>query len=200
LTFPESAIGFKFVADERTNVIILLASEVDTERVSGLIKLLDRETPRGQGSIHVYYLENADAEDLAKVLQELPAKKDAPVKGKKVNVVSEKVKIKADKATNSLIIMAEKEDYLVLENIIKKLDIPRAMVYIEALIMEVNVDKDFRLGTEWAVGGEASYKGTDGVVGGGFSGGASGGDSGYDNSGLVTDTGIPDRHFCKGGE
>jgi len=181
----------KFVADERTNVIIMLASEVDTERVSGLIKLLDRETPRGQGSIHVYYLENADAEDLAKVLQELPAKKDAPVKGKKVSVVSEKVKIKADKATNSLIIMAEKEDYLVLENIIKKLDIPRAMVYIEALIMEVNVDKDFRLGTEWAVGGEASYKGTDGVVGGGFSGGASGGDSGYDNSGLVTNTGIP---------
>jgi general secretion pathway protein D len=180
----------KFVADERTNTIILLASEVDTMRVSGLIKLLDRETPRGQGSIHVYYLENAAAEDLAKVLQELPDKKNTTEKGKKTSVVSEKVKIRADKATNSLIIMAEKEDYLVLEDIIKKLDIPRAMVYIEALIMEVNVDKDFRLGTEWAVGGEASYNGTDGVVGGGFSGGASGGDAGYDNSGLVTDFGV----------
>ncbi len=174
----------KFVADERTNTIILLASEVDTERVAGLIKLLDRETPRGQGSIHVYYLENAAAEDLASVLQELPGQTDATEKGKKVNVVSEKVKIKADKATNSLIIMAEKEDYLVLEDIIKKLDIPRAMVYIEALIMEVNVDKDFRLGTEWAVGGKTDIDGTSGIVGGGFSGGASGGDAGYDNISL----------------
>ena len=181
-----NARTIRFVADERTNTIILLASEVDTERISGLVKLLDRETPRGQESIHVYYLENADAEDLAKVLQELPAKKNATVKGKKASVVSEKVKIKADKATNSLIIMAEKEDYLVLEDIIKKLDIPRAMVYIEALIMEVNVDKDFRLGTEWAVGAEAAHSGTEGVVGGGFSGGASGGDAGYDNLSLGT--------------
>ncbi len=174
----------KFVADERTNTIILLASEVDTKRVSGLIKLLDRETPRGQGAINVYYLENAAAEDLASVLQELPGKKDATEKGKNTSVVSEKVKIKADKATNSLIIMAEKEDYLVLEDIIKKLDIPRAMVYIEALIMEVNVDKDFRLGTEWAVGGKTDIDGTSGIVGGGFSGGASGGDAGYDNISL----------------
>ena len=186
-----SAKTIKFVADERTNTIILLASEVDTERVSGLIRLLDRETPRGQETIHVYYLENANAEDLATVLQELPAKKNATVKGKKVSIVSETVKIKADKATNSLIIMAEKEDYQVLEEIIKKLDIPRAMVYIEALIMEVNVDKDFRLGTEWAVGAKAAHSGTQGAIGGGFSGGASGGDSGYDNSVLVTDGGFP---------
>lgn len=188
-----SARIIKFVADERTNTIILLASEVDTERVSGLIALLDRETPRGQGSIHVYYLENADAENLAKVLQELPVKKNATVKDKKTSVLSEKIKIKADKATNSLIIMAEKEDYPVLEDIIKKLDIPRAMVYIEALIMEVNVDKDFRLGTEWAVGSKAAHSGTEGIVGGGFSGGASGGDSGYDNISLGSATvgGIP---------
>ena len=55
----------------------------------------------------------------------------------------------ADKATNSLIIRAKRHDYLVLEDIIKKLDIPRRMVYLEALIMEVNVDKEFRLGVEW---------------------------------------------------
>ena len=171
----------KLVADERTNTVVLLASEVDTERVSRLIRLLDRETPRGQGAIHVYYLENADAEELAKVLQELPAKKEATEKGVNTAVVSEKVKIRADAATNSLIIMAEKDDYLVLEDIIKKLDIPRAMVYIEALIMEVNVDKDFRLGTEWVVGDDTTIGGRDAVIGGGFAGGASGGDAGYNN-------------------
>jgi general secretion pathway protein D len=45
--------------------------------------------------------------------------------------------------------MAEREDYKIIENIIKQLDVPRPMVYIEALIMEVNANKDFKLGVEW---------------------------------------------------
>ncbi len=167
----------KLVADERTNTIVLLASEVDTDRIKKLINMLDKEMPRGKEKIHVYYLENATAEELAKVLQELPSKKELPVKGKETPLVSGKVRITADKATNSLIIMADKDDYLVLEEIIKKLDIPRAMVYIESLIMEVNVDKDFRLGTEWIAMGEASYKNREGGYGGGFSGA----DPGYNN-------------------
>jgi len=163
-----------FVADERTNTIVLLASENDTVRIKKLVKLLDREVPRGKEKIRVYYLENATAEDLAKVLQELPAKKQSPAKGKKeAPLISGDVIIKADKATNSLIIMAEKDDYLVIEEIIKKLDIPRAMVYIECLIMEVNVNKEFNLGTEWQAGGKTDYDGQSktGIFGGGFGGG-----------------------------
>ncbi len=178
----------KFMADERTNAIVFLASKEDTERVSRLIGVLDRETPRGQGAIHVYYLENADAEELAEVLQDLPAQTETTEKGKNTAVVSEKVKIRADAATNSLIITAEKDDYRVLDEVIKKLDIPRAMVYIEALIMEINADKDFRLGTEWAVGDTTS--GGDVAVVSGFSGGASGGDAGYDNLSEVYTDGV----------
>jgi len=88
------------------------------------------------------------------------------------------VNITADKATNSLIIMAEKDDYLVLEEVIRKLDIPRSMVFIECLIMEVNVNKDFNIGTEWTAGGKASYGDKDAYIGGGFSGG---GDGAYEN-------------------
>jgi general secretion pathway protein D len=170
-----------FVADERTNSIVLLASEGDTDNIRKLIKNLDKETPKGQANIHVYYLENASAEDVAKVLQDIPQKNTANDKtpGKKsAPVISEKVRIAADKATNSLIITADPEDYVVLENIIKKIDIPRAMVYIEALIMEVNVDKDFRLGTEWLAGGEATYNNRNGIYTGGFSAGGFGGDPG----------------------
>ncbi len=168
----------QFVADERTNTIIVQASEGETQRIKKLITMLDKEIPRGKEKIHVYYLENATAEDLAKVLQAIPTKGAASLKGgkKKPAVVSGEVKISADKATNSLIIMAEKDEYLILEEIIKKLDIPRAMVYIECLIMEVNIQKQFTLGTEWAVGKETSIRGTDGAVGGGFSGG-----TGYGN-------------------
>ena len=170
----------QFVADERTNTIVLLASEDDTQKIKQLIGMLDKEIPRGEEKIRVYYLENATAEELAKVLQSLSTKQTSTAKGaKKTPVVSESVRITADKATNSLIIMADKDDYVVLEEIIKQLDIPRQMVYIEALIMEVNVDKDFRLGVEWIAGGEGAYKGKEGVYGGGFSGGAFGGDPGY---------------------
>ena len=159
----------QFVADDRTNAIVVLASEVDTIRIAALIDLLDKEVPKGKEKLRVYYLENATSEDLAKVLQTILSKKDSPAKKgvKAAPVISENVKITADKATNSLIIMASQDDYQVIEEIIKQLDIPRSMVYIEALIMEVNVDKDFDLGVEWMAAGSSSYNGKNIVYGGG---------------------------------
>ena len=159
----------EFVADERTNTIVVLASEIETARIKALLALLDKEVPKGEEKLRVYYLENATAEDLAKVLQAILSKQSGQdKKGKKeLPVVSEGVRITADKATNSLIIMAQKDDYKVLEEIIRQLDIPRLMVYIEALIMEVNVDKDFNLGVEWQAGGQTSYQGKTAIYGGG---------------------------------
>jgi general secretion pathway protein D len=178
-----------FVADERTNSIIVLASEGETESIRQLVRTLDKETPKGQAKIHVYYLEHATAEDLASVLQNLPQKGAAKdQKGGKPTapVISENVRITADKATNSLIINADMEDFVVLQSIIRKIDIPRAMVYIEALIMEVNVEKDLRLGTEWLAGGETSIDNKDAAYAGGFGGGALGGDEGaYQYTGAV---------------
>ena len=139
----------RIVPDERTNALIILASEDDTFRVKRLIALLDKETPRGEGDIRVYYLQNANAEDLAQVLMAIPSKETKGTKKGKAPVVSKEVQIVADKATNSLVITSNKEDYLVLEDVIKKLDIPRRMVYIEALIMEVDVNKSFDLGIRW---------------------------------------------------
>jgi len=159
--------GAKFVADERTNTIIVMASEVETSRIKRLINMLDRETPRGKEKIHVYYLEHANAEDLAKILQELPTQKTGGPQ-KKLPFVSEEVKVTADKATNSLIVMAGKEDYQVLDEIIKKLDVYRSMVYIESLIMEVNVNSAFDLGVQWQAGGTTRIDNKDAAFGGGF--------------------------------
>lgn len=160
----------KFVADDRTNTLVILASEGDTFKVKELIAILDTETPKGKETIHVYYLENAIAEDLASVLESLPSKKADSKTNKAAPVVSSKVRITADKVTNSLIITAEKEDYQTLEAVIKKLDIPRSMVYIECLIMEVDVEKDFLLGTEWIVGDKFRSNGKSYGATGGFSG------------------------------
>ena len=163
----------KFVADDRTNSIVVLASKGDTERIISLVKMLDREVPRGKEKIHVVYLENATAEELAKVLQSLSQKKSTNSKGKTSVIKGDNLQITADKATNSLIIIAEKMDYVILESIIKKLDIPRSMVYVECLIMEVNIDKNFSLGTEWTVGKDTTIDGQAAGIGVGFDGGTS---------------------------
>jgi general secretion pathway protein D len=178
--------AIKVVADERTNSLVIAASEDDTLRVKQLINLLDKEIPRGEGDIHVYYLQNANAEDLAKVLTALPPKQaKAPMRGR-APVISEEVQIVADKATNSLVITANKDDYLVLEDVIQKLDIPRRMVYIESLIMEVNVEKDFKLGVEWRGMEDFGYRDRKG----GYFGG-SGGMGNYGNIGALAGMSLP---------
>ena len=165
---PQQAVAM--VADERTNLIVLLANKVDTLRIKQLIAMIDKETPRGKGKIHVYYCENATAEELAKVLQDVPTQEAGAPKGKKgAPVIAGKVRISADKATNSLIITADQEDYLVLEEVIKKLDIPRSMVFIESLIMEVAMDKSLDIGIDWQAFGETSISGKETAVGGQFS-------------------------------
>jgi general secretion pathway protein D len=164
---PQQAVAM--VADERTNIIVLLANKIDTLRVKQLIAMIDKETPRGKGKIHVYYCENAVAEELAKVLQDVPTQEAGAGKGKKgAPVVSGRVRISADKATNSLIITADQEDYLVLEEVIKKLDIPRSMVFIESLIMEVDMDKSLNIGIDWQAFGETSISGKETAIGGQF--------------------------------
>ena len=63
--------------------------------------------------------------------------------------MGEDISITADKSTNSLIIYAKPDDYSSIKEMIKKLDIPRKQVFIEALIMEVSPDEQFNFGTEW---------------------------------------------------
>jgi len=175
------------IADERTNTLVMLASEVDSLRVKSLISMLDKPTPKDKGKIRVYYLEHATAEELAAVLQaQTSGKSKASAKGGKAPILSGQATITADKATNSLVIMADNEDYQVLEEIIKKLDIPRSMVYIECLIMEVDTQKNFKLGTEWKAFGEAHHDGRDGAAGGGFSG-----DEYSSLTGLATSGALP---------
>ena len=150
----------RIVADPRTNSLIIFASVADTESVRKLVAMMDKDVPRGESNIQVYRLQNSIAEDLAKVLNNIIKETGGAAGGAAgaagaapqrvvMPVVSRNVQIVSDKATNTLVIMAEREDYKVLENIIKQLDVPRAMVYIEALIMEVNTNKDFKLGVEW---------------------------------------------------
>jgi len=147
----------KLIPDERTNSLIVLASAQTIRMLRGVIAKLDTEVPRGKGNIHVYYLQHAVADDLATILSGVA--KEAGEGGQagtapaaaKLPVLGEKISILADKTTNSLIITASQQDFAVLKEVIKKLDIVRAQVYVEALIAEVTLDKVKNLGVEWNV-------------------------------------------------
>lgn len=159
-----------FVADERTNSLVVIAPKVEMAQIKDLIYLLDQKTLREKGKIRVYYLKNANAEELVKVLQELPAdgKAAQPVKGARP-ILATTAGIYADAATNSLILSAESdEDLKTLENVIAQLDGPRAMVYVEVLIMEVNAQDDLRIGVEWTAVGKTQIDGKEAAIGGGF--------------------------------
>jgi general secretion pathway protein D len=146
----------RLVADERTNSLILVARQQITGHVKQLISLMDKEIPRSGTILHVYRLQNGNAEEMTKVLMNLPrdtkdpkaAPAPTPATAKAV-ALSKDVNVVADKATNTLIITASRDDYKTLEEIIRQLDEPRPMVYIEALIMEVSVNKNFNIGVEW---------------------------------------------------
>lgn len=181
----------KVVADDRTNALIILASENDTSRIRELVSLIDKEVPKGAGTIRVYYLQNAKAEDLVKVLTGLPQQTkpaDPKVPTAAAPALSKNVQIMADKATNALIITADNADYLIIEDVIRKLDITRPMVYLEGLIMEVNAEKGFKLGVEWQGANAASYDGRTGAIIGGSSGDK--GSYGIANN-LLTGKGLP---------
>ncbi len=158
----------KVVPYERINTLIVLAEPADIERVRGLVKTLDTEAERGEGTIHVFYLQNATAAELARVLNALPQQQDEKEEKGKIPAISKRVSIMADEETNALIITASRSEYAVIEEVIKKLDIPRRMVYLEALIMEVDMDKTFDVGVQWLTGGTFDNK--SGTLVTGFSG------------------------------
>ncbi|MFC1867796.1 type II secretion system protein GspD, partial [Thermodesulfobacteriota bacterium] len=111
---------------------------------------------------------------VARVLGEIPGKGAEDKKETKAPVLSKDVKISADSATNTLMIIAEPDEYRVLEDIIKVLDVPRTMVFVEVLIMEVSTSKALDLGVQWRLGDDFKGGFQQGTNGGVYSAGSLG--------------------------
>lgn len=166
-----SAVPSKIIADERTNALILLASEPAYLRVKALVERLDIAVDAGtSGRIRVRYLQYADAEELANTLtsvisgvQQTQSGDDnrnqnrrrvrraqpAAAASAGVPAFEGEVNVTFDKPTNSLVIIASVRDYRALSDVIDKLDVPRPQVYIEASIIEVSVNNSRDLGVSF---------------------------------------------------
>jgi general secretion pathway protein D len=162
----------KVVADERTNSILLTGEKSQRLRVKTLI--VDMDTPLSSGGdTQVRYLRYADAEKIAEKLkgqasatakaQGGPPSGPTPTGGGGSNVDAS-VTIWADIATNALIITAPPKIMRSLMQVIDKLDIRRAQVQVEALIVEVDVNKSSNLGVQWLLFGQGSGTVPAGVV------------------------------------
>ena len=142
----------KFVADERTNSILISGDPKVRARMRSLIEKMDVEMAV-QGNNRVVYLKYAKAEDLVDVLKGvsdsmLKSKKGSGDKASSGSQRSD-VMISAHKETNSLVISAPQDVMKSLLDIIKQLDIRRAQVLIEALIVEMSETAGMSLGVQW---------------------------------------------------
>ncbi len=166
----------QLLPDERTNKLIIVASPAAFERIMSLIAAIDVPIA-GEGRINVYFLQNTAAEDIASTLQSLaqgtqnrprtpgqPAPGQPQIPGQPpragapsgpvtaAELFAGEVKISADKSSNALVIVASQNDYRSLKKIIEELDLPKRQVFIETVIMEVNVDHSSELGFNFSAG------------------------------------------------
>ncbi len=74
----QTTFTLRIISDDRTNSLIVLASEVFANRVREFVALLDRDVPQGESKMHVFRLQYANAEDLSKILMNLPSKESRP--------------------------------------------------------------------------------------------------------------------------
>jgi general secretion pathway protein D len=158
----------KVIPDDRTNKLIIISDEKSYDRIVELVQQLDVPAAE-EGGIHVVFLKNATAEDLATTLSNLAQGKSGkagaaagpvnipgqppralPPAGQGGSITADlftgDVKITADKAQNALVIQAGGADIVTVRRLIEKLDRPRRQVFVEAVIMEVNINNSNSFG------------------------------------------------------
>ncbi len=166
----------KLVADERTNSVVVSGDDKSRTRVASLVKKLDEEQA-STGNTRVRYLRYAKAEDLVEVLNGFADKIAANTPGAKKTVSGSSrrltsssrnsssrsnrgggriggnstgdINIVADKETNSLVITAQPAEMRTLNSVIDQLDIRRAQVLVQAIIVEIGEGDDVGLGVQW---------------------------------------------------
>ncbi|ADD67288.1 general secretion pathway protein D [Denitrovibrio acetiphilus DSM 12809] len=151
------------VADDYSNLLVVACAERDFEKISYVISQIDSPIPSDHNAPKVFYLNNANAEDVEKVLSKLTGVENED-KGKKASNSTSTVAF--DAATNSIIVFGSPDLYSKVEGLIEKLDRPREQVYVEALIIETSIENGSDFGVEWQVGaGNDSQAGTIGYLG-----------------------------------
>ena len=154
--------------DERSNSILMTGDPVTRQQIRALVDRLDQPLT-GDGNTQVIFLQYARAAQLIPILESVSGSVAKAEKDQRLAQAD--VSIRADESLNSLIITAPPSVLSTIKGVIAKLDVRRAQVLVEALIVEVNEDLSRDLGVEWrsnnrdggpesVFGGFSSFPGT----------------------------------------
>ncbi len=152
----------RVVADDRTNSVIISGDPKARERLKSLVVRLDQELETS-GNTRVIYLKYAKAQELVKVLQGVSASIQAEEQSGQAATRrnnSRTISIDAHEDSNALVITAEPDMMRSLEEVVRQLDVRRAQVQVEAIIVEVFESDGTSLGVQWAheQGGVQQFK------------------------------------------
>jgi general secretion pathway protein D len=146
--------------DTRTNSIIVRSENpARTALVQSLVQQLDVRTGSA-ANVHVIYLKNAEATRVAQTLRAIlsgeSAAAPAPVPAAGAQAAAAQPAsapqggmVQADAASNALLISAPDAMFAHIRAIVEKLDVRRAQIYVEALIVEILADKAAEFGIQW---------------------------------------------------
>jgi len=177
---PKSASSqITLTFDERTNRIVLSGDVEKRREVRTLIADLDISVP-SEGRVQVVYLHYAKAKDLVPVLQKMAVNRSllnsvsaedaaasatsenaatgnktqsVPVNQLDDKTIKSRISIEAEERVNAIVISAPPAVVMALKQVIKQLDIRRAQVLIDAILVEITETKQAELGIEWGAAG-----------------------------------------------
>jgi general secretion pathway protein D len=152
-----SPVTTSLVADARTNSVLIGGDKNERLRLRTLIAHLDTPLEDG-GDTQVRYLRYADAEELSTKLQShFSGQVQSAAAGQAGGAASNnEISVWADTQTNAIVVNAPPKMMRALMQIVDKIDIRRAQVLVEAIIVEVIADKSNELGVTWAIEGTGS--------------------------------------------
>lgn len=141
----------KIVADERTNRLVLKGKPGELSRIQELIGKLDVPT-RKSSRLQVIPLRYADAKKTSELIKGVVG--DVSKEG--ATSRPDSTSIQADEDMNALLVSAEPDVMAEIQSVLRELDVPRAQVLIEAIIVEVKMEGAEALGFQWLLGDTSS--------------------------------------------
>ncbi len=152
----------KIIVDARTNSLLVMAMPDDMPRIKELVARLDVDIVQGERTYHIYNLENVDAEELSETLDGFIRDASRVTPGGAARAQGQgqaagggasssqrnEIVVVADKATNSLLIAANRTRYEEVLDLIRRLDQRQDQVLIETALVELTGQDSFRLAVE----------------------------------------------------
>ena len=139
----------RIAVDERSNSILLTGDPVTRQQLKKVIQRLDQPLT-GEGNTAVVYVQYASAVDLKPILEGMSGSIQKTEKDQQVADVE--VSIQVNEELNALILTAPPSLLETMKGVIAKLDVRRAQVLIEAIIVEVTEGTGNKLGIKWIAG------------------------------------------------